>query len=113
MTSKAPKSPTIDPSLVSFDLNYKKNIKKINETLQKNYSSPKNHEDSPPFIAEAEEAPEEEQNENEEEAQEEEEDVQQNKDGTYLFEIPGPPPEVFYSKDNMVKSGSLPWTMDT
>ena len=26
------------------------------------------------------------------------------KNGTYLFEIPGPPPEVFYSKDNMVKS---------
>jgi hypothetical protein len=35
MTSKAPNSPTIDPSLVSFDLNYEKNIKTIDETLQK------------------------------------------------------------------------------
>ena len=85
-------------------LTTKKNIKKINETLQQNYSSPKNHEDSPPSLSEEEEAPEEEQNENEEEAQEEEEDIQQNKDGNYLFQIPGPPPEVFYSKEDMVKS---------
>jgi hypothetical protein len=81
-----------------------KKHKKINETLQQNYSSPKKHEDSPPYLAEEEEAPEEEQNENKEEAQEEEEDVQQNGDGTYLFQIPGPPPVVFYSEDNMVKS---------
>jgi hypothetical protein len=104
MNSKAPNSPTIDPALVSFDTNYKRNIKRINEPLQQNYSSPKNHEDSPPSLAEKEEALEEEKNEKEEEAQEEEEDVQQNKDGAYLFQIPGPPPEVFYPKDNMVKS---------
>ena len=117
MTSKAPNSPTIDPSLISLDLNYKTNLKKINETLQQNYSSPKNHEDSPPSLVQEEEAPEdsppslveeespeEEKNEKEEESPEEEEDVQQEEDGTYLFQIPGPPPEIFYSVKDMVNS---------
>ena len=31
-------------------------------------------------------------------------DQQDSENGDYFFHIPGPPAEVFYSKDNMVKS---------
>ena len=69
----------------------------MNETLKLNYSSPKSHEDSPITS----------DDENEEEGEvPEEKKVQKQEDqnGAYLFPIPGPSAEIFYSESDMVRS---------
>ena len=123
-TAQSPRSTAIDPKIMSWTLEHQANLKKINQALSEVYSSSSEYKESAQEEEEEEEEEYEEEEEDEEDEEYEEEEDEEDKedkeaeeeneepaqvnnndqDGQYFLELPGPPATIYYSKEDLLNS---------